>query len=110
MAEIVYFNPDSEYVAWLVDLKQRVRESQNRAIFAANTELVILYWTIGTGILDRQKRHGWGSKVVDRLAGDLKLEFPYMKGFSRSNLMNMRNFAKAWPNQQIVQTVFGQLS
>jgi len=103
-------NSDNEYATWLADLKQRVRESQTRAIAAANTELVMLYWTIGRDILERQDKQGWGSKVVDRLASDLKREFPDMKGYSRSNLMNMRNFAEAWSNKLIVQTVSGQLS
>jgi predicted nuclease of restriction endonuclease-like (RecB) superfamily len=32
-----------------------------------------------------------------------------MKGFSRSNLMYMRSFAEAWPDEQIVQQAVGQL-
>ena len=32
-----------------------------------------------------------------------------MKGFSRTNLMYMRAFAEAWPEEQIVQQPVGQL-
>lgn len=49
------------------------------------------------------------SKVIDKLAHDLRTAFPEMKGFSRSNLMYMRAFAEAWPDEQIVQQVVGQL-
>jgi hypothetical protein len=41
-------------------------------------------------------------KVVERLAHDLRLAFPEMQGFSRANLMYMRAFAEAWPEEQIV--------
>ena len=75
-----------DYNGWLVTLKERIRVAQTRAIVAVNTELVMLYWYIGRDILDRQARQGWGAKVVDQLAADLRQEFPEMKGFSSRNL------------------------
>jgi len=62
-----------------------------------NTELVLLYWTIGRDILLRQEKERWGAKVIDRLSADLKRSFPEMKGFSPRNLKYMRTFADAWP-------------
>ena len=99
----------SDYATWLVGLKQRIRESQTRAVVAVNNELVCLYWQIGHEILERQDKQGWGAKVVDQLAVDLKKEFPEMKGFSRANLMYARSFAEAWPDFQIVQQLVGRL-
>ena len=52
---------------------------------------------------------GWGAKVIERLSQDLRSAFPEMKGFSRANLMYMRAFAAAWPDEQIVQQAVGQL-
>ncbi len=69
-----------------------------------------LYWRIGRSILERQKKHGWGAKVIDRLALDLRTAFPEMRGFSRANLMYMRAFAEAWPESEIVQQLVGQLT
>jgi predicted nuclease of restriction endonuclease-like (RecB) superfamily len=60
-----------------------------------NTELLRLYWTIGTVILDRQERQGWGAKVISRLAQDLQAASPELSGLSRSNLEYMRRFAAA---------------
>jgi predicted nuclease of restriction endonuclease-like (RecB) superfamily len=97
------------YEDWLKVLKARIRAAQARATFAVNSELVLLYWQIGKEILDRQQQQGWGTKVVERLAEDLRREFPEMKGFSRSNLMYMRAFAEAWPDAAIVQQLVGQL-
>jgi predicted nuclease of restriction endonuclease-like (RecB) superfamily len=71
--------------------------------------LVDLYWKIGRDILAQQATQGWGAKVIERLAHDLRTAFPEMKGFSRANLMYMRAFAEAWPDEEIVQQAVGQL-
>jgi predicted nuclease of restriction endonuclease-like (RecB) superfamily len=93
----------------LNDLKERIRAAQVRAAVAVNRELVLLYWSIGRDILTRQKEQGWGSKVIDRLAADLRREFPEMTGFSPRNLKYMRAFAEAWPNESIVQQAAAQI-
>ncbi|MBF0109826.1 MAG: DUF1016 family protein [Magnetococcales bacterium] len=99
----------SDYALWLAELKNRIHEAQQRASLAVNRELVLLYWRIGQDILARQGREGWGAKVIDRLAQDLRTAFPQMKGFSRANLLYMRAFAEAWPDPEIVQQAVGQL-
>ena len=97
------------YALWLDELKSRIHGAQQRAALAVNRELVQLYWQIGRDILQRQATQGWGSKVIERLAHDLRTAFPGMKGFSRANLMYMRAFAEAWPDAVIVQQAVGQL-
>ena len=97
------------YEDFLHGLKQRIHEAQIRAVLAVNRELVLLYWRIGRDILQRQGKAGWGAKVIERLATDLHSEFPEMKGFSRTNLLYMRAFAAAWPNESIVQRLVGQI-
>jgi len=101
--------PPAGYAAWLADLKTRIRETRLRAALAVNSELIGLYWRIGHDILDRQARDGWGAKVVDRLAADLRAEFPESRGFSSANLRYMRAFAEAWPDPAILQRVVGKL-
>lgn len=101
--------PPEGYGEWLVDLKSRIHNAQQRATLAVNRELVYLYWQIGKDILIRQAQQGWGAKVIERLAHDLRTAFPEMKGFSRANLMYMRSFAEAWPDAAIVQQAVGQL-
>ena len=80
-----------------------------RTVLTANAGMVLLYWDLGRMILNRQKRSGWGAKVIDRLAADLREAFPDMKGFSPRNLKYMRAFAAAWPNLAIVQQVLHKL-
>ena len=102
--------PDlARYDAFLGALKTRIRTAQVKAALAVNQELILLYWHIGGEILERQQEEGWGAKVIDRLAKDLKHEFPDMKGFSRTNLLYMRAFAEAYTDEQIVQQVVGQI-
>ena len=100
--------PDN-YDDFLRDLKERIRTAQVRAALAVNRELITLYWQIGRSILERQQQEGWGAKVIEQLAKDLRREFPDLKGFSRSNLMYMRAFAEAYPDEVIVQRSVGQL-
>jgi predicted nuclease of restriction endonuclease-like (RecB) superfamily len=97
------------YADFLNDVKTRVQNAQIRAALAVNSELVLLYWQIGHGILQRQQALGWGAKVIETLSTDLRREFPEMKGFSRTNLLYMRAFAEAWPDLQIVQQLAGQI-
>jgi predicted nuclease of restriction endonuclease-like (RecB) superfamily len=98
-----------DYADWLADLKLRIHSAQQHAALAVNRELVSLYWHIGQDILIRQAELGWGAKVIERLSHDLRASFPEMKGFSRANLMYMRAFAEAWPDEAIVQQAVGQL-
>jgi len=97
------------YATWLAELKARIRETRLRAALAVNSELISMYWQIGHDIRERQAAHGWGAKVVDRLAADLRAEFPESRGFSSVNLRYMRAFAEAWPDAAILQRVVGKL-
>jgi predicted nuclease of restriction endonuclease-like (RecB) superfamily len=101
--------PPEGYADWLADLKGRIHTAQQRATLAVNRELVLLYWHIGRDILARQSAQGWGTKVIERLAHDLREAFPEMKGFSPRNLKYMRAFAQAWPDAEFVQGVLAQL-
>ena len=101
--------PPTGYADWLAELKTRIHTAQQRAALAVNRELVLLYSHIGRDILARQAVQGWGAKVIERLAHDLRTAFPDMRGFSPRNLKYMRAFAEAWPEGEFVQEVLAQL-
>lgn len=92
----------------LDELKTIVRAARVRAALRVNTELVMLYWQLGRTILERQAAEKWGTKVVDRIAAELRTEFPGQRGFSRTNLKYMQQCARTWP-EPIGQQVAGQL-
>lgn len=93
--------PSDSYPAFLAELKQRIRGARLQATLSVNRELVFLYWSIGRDILARQQAEGWGTKVIDRLAADLRRAFPEMTGISARNLKYMRAFADAWPREGV---------
>lgn len=97
------------YATFVSDLKRKITEARHRASLSVNRELILLYWTIGRDILARQEREGWGAKVIDRLADDLRHAFPEMTGLSPRNLKYMRALADAWPDDEFVQRVIAQL-
>jgi predicted nuclease of restriction endonuclease-like (RecB) superfamily len=99
----------ADYPEFLVEVKTRIAAARTRAALAVNSELIKLYWEIGRDILNRERREGWGAKVIDRLAADLRRGFPEMKGLSRSNLHYMRQLAAAWPDDEVVPQPVGQL-
>jgi predicted nuclease of restriction endonuclease-like (RecB) superfamily len=79
-----------DYPVFLAGLKARILQARTLAARSVNHELVLLYWDIGRGIVEKQRTAGWGDGVVERLAADLLPEFPDMRGFSSFNLWRMR--------------------
>lgn len=99
--------PASTMPSWYSDLlgsvTGHVSTGRRRAVAAATQQLVLTYWHVGREILARQTYEGYGTRVIDRLAADLKRAFPDAAGLSPRNLRYMRAFAAAWPDLEIVQ-------
>lgn len=96
-------NIPNGYVDFISKIKETISKQRIQTFLNANKEMIVLYWTIGTSIIEKQESEGWGSKVIDRMSFDLKTEFPEMGGFSPRNLKYMRKFAEAWPDFELVQ-------
>jgi predicted nuclease of restriction endonuclease-like (RecB) superfamily len=108
MADLI--STSKSYQDLLARLKSQIRTAQVRAAVAVNQELVLLYWGIGKEILTRQKEDGWGTRVIERLAKDLRSEFPDMQGLSPRNLGYMKAFAEAWPDEAILQAPLAKIT
>lgn len=116
---------NSDYVQWLKDLKIKIRTTQIKVALAANRELILFYWELGSDISRKLNETNWGSKVIDQLSRDLRIEFPDLQGFSRRNLYYIKQFYEffsAFSEQEtimhptgaqfiptIVQQILGQL-
>lgn len=85
------------YVEIVAELKEKISLARQKVAYAANRELLAIYHEIGNVISIQSKSAGWGSKVIDHLASDLKTSFPDFKGLSVRNLKYMRSFAEAYP-------------
>jgi predicted nuclease of restriction endonuclease-like (RecB) superfamily len=101
---------DNDYFITLNEIKEKIRNSQIKATISVNKELIKLYLNIGKIIVDKQKNSNWGDSIISILSKDLMSEFPNMKGFSRSNLFNMRKFYLCYSSFDLkVQQLVGQL-
>jgi predicted nuclease of restriction endonuclease-like (RecB) superfamily len=100
---------DNGYFSILESLKVKIKSARQKAALTLNTQLLELYWEIGNAISQQQQQEGWGTKVVERLASDLKIEFPDFKGLSVRNLHNMKSFAEAWSRSPILQPPVAKL-
>ena len=88
------------YAKLLRQIKQRVLLAQQRAIYAANEEMLRMYWDIGGMLQQSQIADGWGKKTLQRLAVDLKNDYPEIKGFSVRNMQCMIQFFNEY-NQEL---------
>ena len=68
------------YAYLLKQVKARVLLAQKKAIYTANEEMLSMYWDIGKLLSESQKQIGWGNNALEKLANDLKNDYPEMKG------------------------------
>jgi predicted nuclease of restriction endonuclease-like (RecB) superfamily len=84
-------------------------EGRKKAGQAVNAILLETYWRIGKYIVEFEQggseKSRYGSELLDRLSKDLTLELG--RGFSRSNLFQIRQLYVKFPK---IQTLSGQLS
>ena len=88
------------YQSLLNQIKQRVHLARQRTIYAANEELLRMYWDIGRLLQQSQDNDGWGRKTLQRLAMDLKNDYAEIKGFSIRNMQCMIQFFNEY-NQEL---------
>lgn len=86
------------YTKLFEQLKADIKQTQLRAALSVTKELILLYWRTGKVLSERVYNEGWGAKTMERLARDLKKEFPDVSGFSLRNLKYMRQFAESFPD------------
>ena len=88
------------YTHLLAQVKQRVQLAQQRAVYAANGELLRMYWDIGHLLSESQKQIGWGNGALKRLSIDMRNDYPEIKGFSVRNCQCMIQFYNEY-NQEL---------
>jgi len=105
------FLPAREYSNFLQDIKVRITTVRIKAMSAVNSELIQLYWYIGSRI--KEKQLAWGSKFLEKLSEDLNKQYEGARGFSVTNLKRMRMLAEMYPSgigsQPVTQLPWGQV-
>ena len=97
------------YPSLLRQIKHRVSFAQQKAMYAANEELLRMNWDIGEMLTKSQEIDGWGKKTLQRLAVDLKNEYPERKGFSVRNMQCMMQFYNEY-NKELTMAKVGHFS
>lgn len=98
-----------KYGNMINEIKEVLQSARQNVAQQVNTELLTTYWNIGRIIVEYEQQNNeraeYGQQTLKELSRVLTKEFG--KGFSRSNLQNMRAFYLAYP---ICQTVSGKLT
>ena len=95
---------NEDYKQWISEIKDKIRSSQIKASLSVNNEMLKLYWDLGGSISDKLTTSNWGTKVVAKLSEDLRRAFPDFEGFSKRNLLFMRQWFEFYQqsgNEQI---------
>jgi predicted nuclease of restriction endonuclease-like (RecB) superfamily len=102
-------NNNKEYQALLDTISQVYHQGRNTALKLVDTVLIKTNWQIGQHIVEFEQkgnpRAPYGMALLEQLSNDLKLR--HGKGFSRSNLYQMRLFYARYP---VFQSISGKLS
>ena len=85
-------NLDPEYTEWLIKIKESYRNTQIRSAIRVNAEMLLFNWFLGRELALRKTEERWGSGIVEQVSLDLQKEFPQARGFSTTNLWNMKKW------------------
>ncbi len=100
---------DEHYIQLVNQIEVISANAKRQAVYSVNSALVEMNWNIGRHIIEYEQsgnmRATYGAKLIPRLSHDLTLHLG--RGYSKSNLANMRLFYLNFP---IFQTVFGKLT
>ena len=77
-------------------IKEAILRSQYRAAASVNKEQLSLYYGIGRYVSENSRTGFWGKGAIEQISSLLQKELPGLRGFSTSNIKNMRVFYEEW--------------
>ena len=80
----------------VLTIKQAILKSQYQAAKLVNREMLSLYYGIGRYISENSREGFWGTGAIKSISEQLRKELPGLRGFSETNLKNMRIFYEEW--------------
>ncbi|MBQ6062140.1 MAG: DUF1016 family protein [Prevotella sp.] len=87
-----HFQVDADYLHWMEEVMQRLKNMQIKAAVRVNSTLLEFYWSLGKDMAKIKAEQKWGSGVIEQMSLDLKSAFPNLTGFSTTNLW----YIKKW--------------
>jgi predicted nuclease of restriction endonuclease-like (RecB) superfamily len=109
MSELINPRQQEPEEVGFTEIVRLIGASRERAVQAVNTVLIDLYWQIGEIISRRVAAAQWGEGAVDQLASYIARWEPGIRGFSRNNLLRMRQFYETYRNDQFVAPLVRQI-
>ncbi|MCL1990878.1 MAG: PDDEXK nuclease domain-containing protein [Defluviitaleaceae bacterium] len=98
---------DKLYFEVLESIKRELQNAQSKAVISANEHMITAYYNTGKMLIEKDS---WGSKFIEKLAKDLKVSFPNVKGYSATNLRYMKKFASTYIDFEIFPHAVGKLA
>lgn len=95
----------------LIEIKALIESAKRQVAYTANSELVMLYWSIGERLQNailQNERADYGEQIVATVSRQLALD--YGRGFSKAAVFRMIQFYKLYPDHYIVATLSRHLS
>lgn len=86
----------ADYTAAVQVIKDAILRSQYQAARLVNREMLSLYYGIGRYVSEHSRQGFWGTSAIETISEPLRKELPGLKGFSKSNIKNMRMFYEEW--------------
>ena len=77
-------------------IKTAILKSRYMAARKANFEHLKLYFRVGAYISANSRKGTWGTGAIAAISERLSMELPGLRGFSPSNMKNMRQFFEEW--------------
>lgn len=77
-------------------IKNAILRCQYQAAKLVNREMLSLYYGIGRYISANSREGFWGTAAIRTISQKLRRELPGLKGFSETNIKNMRLFYEEW--------------
>ena len=87
---------DQELITAVETIKTAILQSQYQAAKETTRVQLILYYGIGRYLSSKKGKKTWGTSVLETISCQLRKELPGLRGFSASNLKNMRQFYDNW--------------
>ena len=103
----------ADYNIAVQTIKDAILRSQYQAAKLVNREMLSLYYGIGRYISANSREGFWGTGAIRTISEKLRKELPGLKGFSETNLKNMRLFYEEWEpifNKSSISTIISSVA
>ena len=111
--EAIIRKETADYNVAVQTIKEAILRSQYQAAKLVNREMLSLYYGIGRYISANSREGFWGTGAIRTISERLRKELPGLRGFSETNIKNMRMFYEEWKpiiNKSTISTLISSVA